>query len=76
MSILRRVHAPIGAAILLVTLFSVPMAHAFFSNYGPRTHAWCGWQMCQEVWRDPARLSSVQSNGSSMEPRRMGLQLE
>ena len=53
MSILCRVYAPIGAAIVLAALVGAPTAHAFFSDYGPRPRAWCGWQMRQEMWRDP-----------------------
>jgi hypothetical protein len=52
MSVLRYVTASVAAAILLATL-TASSAHAFFPNYGPRPQKWCGWQMRQEVWRDP-----------------------
>jgi len=52
MSILRRVCAPLGAGMILAALVGAPMADAFF-DYGSRPRAWCGWQMRQEVWRDP-----------------------
>ena len=51
---LRRVSALLGIGVLLSTVIASQAAHAFiFSNYGPRPQKWCGWQMRQEVWRDP-----------------------
>jgi hypothetical protein len=51
---LRRVSALLGIAVVLLTVVASEAAHAFFfSNYGPRPQKWCGWQMRQDVWRDP-----------------------
>ena len=51
---LHRGYTLVGACLLLTTLVTPRAAQAFFfSNYGPRPQAWCGWQMRQEVWQDP-----------------------
>lgn len=52
MKTIRCLRAPMCAVVLLVSLVATAQAN-FFTNYGPRPRAWCGWQMRQEVWRDP-----------------------